>query len=850
MILFFIISTLGYSQNLVPNPGFETVSPCPNASDQFPNAAPWQRGWLTPDAFNTCGPTPMVSYGTCTPNSGTGMMGLFCTHVATGNDKEYATVQLSSPLPLNSIVTVSFYARVASAAKFKYTIDNIGCYFTSTSSENINYNNGIVTPHVETPTGVFVSTTWTQFTMTFTTPNSGPPLQYMTIGNFNSNANTSTSLLTSLAASSYNSSYIFLDDFSVTADISTQVIATGGEICSGTCIPISATTINASGAITYTWQPGNLTGDSLIVCPTVSTIYTVTANDANGNSFTDTCLVSVLQNPDVDAGNDVTICSGSSATLTASGVGSYLWNTTPTQVSQSIVVTPTANTQYILTLTNGSCVSTDVVNVIVTPLPLANAGSDVTICLGGNAALSAIGTGSYSWNTIPLQTTQSIIVSPTVTTQYQLTVSNGLCFSIDTVEVALLEAPIMQIVKNDITCHGLSNGTATATISGGTQPLSFAWNPGNINANSITNLSAGTYTFTVNDAVGCNYSQTINITQPAPLTLQIIGSSQLCAGASTSLSAQASGGNAGYNYDWHGAGPNSNMIVVSPLATTIYDLTVIDPQGCESIASHLINVSNPPIALFSGSDTLCVPFNTSFINQSQNALNYTWLFGDGTISNFDNPTHGYNTAGIFNVSLVAESANGCKDTFTINNAVLALDLPINSITSSELQVSEYDPTVTFNFESSNAVNCNVDFGDGSIITLCEATNYLHTYKDTGSFCAAFTSENTLGCKTTNITCIKVLPEFEFYIPNSFTPDGDGINDVFTGYGANFTDFSMMIYNRWGETIYESHDYEKPWDGLTKNKSSVSQVDIYMYRIELRNSKELMKVYTGNVNLIK
>ena len=213
------------SQNLAPNPGFETTSPsCPTASDQLLKAIPWDRGWITPDAFNTCGPTPLTAYTSATggsqitANTGTGMMGMFCYH-SNGNEIEYATVQLASPMLANTQYTVSFYARVANLARFKFTIDRIGCYFTSTSSSSVNYNGGGATPQVQTPAGSYFSTNWTQYIMTFTTPISGAALQYMTIGNFRSPAATSAAVLTSTAASTSNSAYIFFDDFVVTSAI-------------------------------------------------------------------------------------------------------------------------------------------------------------------------------------------------------------------------------------------------------------------------------------------------------------------------------------------------------------------------------------------------------------------------------------------------------------------------------------------------------------------------------------------------------------------------------------------------------------------------------------------------------
>lgn len=863
--------------NLIVNGSFETSTASCSVNDiQLYNNVSPVYGWIgteafdanimagsTPDYFSACAGSTNAANNSCI--IGSARVGVF-THTSFANGREYIQSELTTALVAGKTYCFSMVvkSKVGAAGNVLSNCDGIGAWFHGEGIIDIDAMNGgqqyigpgsliNAQPQIENPSGNLIGGTCTTVTGTFCATGDE---QFIVIGNFRNDATTQ-------ITGSNPANYMYIDDVNLFEVCSTpldvQIAASIFSVCSGDCSSLTSNATGLSGSYTYLWQPGGVAAADITVCPSVTTTYTLTTTSLTScgmpQSVIDSITISVGNCFSGVVANGTQICSGTCSTVSATSIGSvsgitFTWQ--PGNLTGSTInICPTTSTIYTVTASDANGVSfTDTCLVSVVQTPVANAGIDDVICEGSSTTLTGSGSGAFAWNTNPIQTTQSISVAPIVTTQYILTVSNGLCTATDDVTITVTQLPSVQIQTSDITCAGLSNGFATATISGGTQPLSFAWNPGNINANTITNLSAGTYTFTVSDAAACNYSQTITINQPAPLTLQISGASQLCAGTSTNLAAQVTGGNSGYNYDWHGAGPNASMIVVSPITTTNYDLTVTDPQGCESIASHLINVSAPPIALFSGSDTLCVPFNTNFINQSQNAVAYTWLFGDGAISNFENPTHTYTSAGIFNVSLVAESFGGCKDTFTVNGSVHAVQVPVNTITSTDFEVSEYEPTVGFNFESSNAVNCSVDFGDGSIISLCEAVNYLHTYKDTGDFCAVITSENILGCKTTSTTCIKVLPEFEFYIPNSFTPDGDGINDVFTGYGSNFTDFSMSIYNRWGEKIYESNEYEKPWDGVVKNKSEQSQVEVYIYSIKLKDAKGSQKDYNGQVNLIR
>src|SRR6185503_4210613 len=106
------------------------------------------------------------------------------------------------------------------------------------------------------------------------------------------------------------------------------------------------------------------------------------------------------------------------------------------------------------------------------------------------------------------------------------------------------------------------------------------------------------------------------------------------------------------------------------------------------------------------------------------------------------------------------------------------------------------------------------------------------------------------CSYASTVCVQVLPEFTFYVPNAFTPDNDGRNDVFTGYGSNFKNFEMSIYNRWGELIYKTNDYEKPWDGKVQGKGALSQIDVYIYKISVEDMTGGKRIFTGQVNLIR
>ena len=198
-----------------------------------------------------------------------------------------------------------------------------------------------------------------------------------------------------------------------------------------------STTLTATGGDTYLWSNGATTA-SITVNPTATTTYEVTVNK-NGCSSKDavTVTVNTASAPPAtvtaDAGKDQTICTGSSTTLTASGGSVYKWSTGAT--TKSITVSPGATTTYSVTVSEGSVSDTDEVLVTVNPLPIADAGTDVTIESGQSTTLTATGGDTYLWSNGA--TTASITVNPTATTTYEVTVNKNGCTSKDAVTVTV-----------------------------------------------------------------------------------------------------------------------------------------------------------------------------------------------------------------------------------------------------------------------------------------------------------------------------------------------------------------------------------------------------------------------------
>lgn len=351
----------------------------------------------------------------------------------------------------------------------------------------------------------------------------------------------------------------------ISVKVNPKPIANAGQdqtICSG-----AKTVLSASGGGTYTWSTG-FTAAQFEVSPTVTTTYTLTVTTQSGCTTSDQVVV-VVNRATANAGNDRTICRGSSTILQASGGGTYLWSGGET--TSSIMVSPDTNKDYQVTVSNNNCSATASVKVTVIPLPQASAGLPQTICRGQSAILSASGGGTYLWNTSA--STQQITVSPTQSTDYTVTVTKDGCSNSAKVRVTVNSATANAGPDQSI-CAGQ---IALLTASGGS---TYKWS-NNATTTSIAISPTATQVFTVtvtqND---CEAIDQVTITvNPNPSIKK--DSSQFKAGVKSFIAVSVSGGKAPYQYQWF---RNDTLIStredLTGLKTGIYKLAVSDANGC------------------------------------------------------------------------------------------------------------------------------------------------------------------------------------------------------------------------------------------------------------------------------
>ncbi len=521
------------------------------------------------------------------------------------------------------------------------------------------------------------------------------------------------------------------------------------------------------------------------------------------------------------------VCTGAyTGTATAtptSGTSpfTYSWNTTPIQTTQTATGLCAGNYQVIV---KDAALTADtlMVTVSVTPPPTALITGTAVICKGQNTTLTASGGGSYLWNTNAVS--NAVTVSPISDSIYSVIVSNNGCSDTARVTINVNVPPIAAISGSSIICSG-QNTILTASGSG-----TYSWNTGAASAAIIVAPMASTpYTVIVTNSSGCSDTASQIVTVNTSPIAVINGNNTICIGQSTILTA---GG--GTLFNWN-TGANSSSISVAPIAATTYGITVTNASGCTDTASHTVAVNTYPIASITGNAVICKGNNTALT--ASGGATYLWNTGETTPSIIISPLSN-------SIDSVIVSNGPCSDTVFINIAVnntptahAGTNTVIVSGDSAHLNASGGGTYSWFPTNGLSCINC---------------ANPIASPSSSTYYCVTVTNNN--GC--TDSACIRLTVEnpcdaiAQIVLPNAFSPNNDGHNDVFTmqGWKNCVTEFHFVIYDRWGEKVFESTDPAKGWDG-TFNGSLVDSGVLAYYITALNTGGEKI-IRKGNISLIR
>lgn len=627
--------------------------------------------------------------------------------------------------------------------------------------------------------------------------------------------------------------------------------------------------LTSNGGATYAWSgPGySSTQQNPVITNAAQNMsggYTVTATSVAGCTMTNVSnvLVLALPTPSITAN---TPCAGSTLFLGGTGGTNYNW-TGPNGFSSTAQnptisnVSMAANGTYSLLVSVGICTNNTSAQVTVNPLPTPAITGNAAVCFNQPTTFNASGGVSYTWAG-PNGFTGS---GPSITISSANNLNTGLyvvtatdannCSNTASAPLTVNPLPIIAAVGSTV----CANQNITLSSSGGN---TFLWNgPSGFTSGNqfpvISNASlamAGDYSVTVTDVNGCTSTSITNVkVNPIP-TPTATSNSPICANQTITLS---SGASTGVSYIWTGPGgfnANAQNLQIKPASVSqsgSYVVTVSDNIGCAASVTVNMVVNPLPVGVISSDKKEgCVPLCVSFTCQAVTALqSCVWDFGTGGSSVGNVVSKCYEKDGPFTIKAIYTDINGCSNSSTysvVAHPIPSADFnfaPQKPVEGEDVQFTNasYGPGTTFYWFFSHLKDSVIkDFSPTMI------------YQTQGGYAVALITVSDKGCRDTITKAVMVGEDYGLYVPNAFTPNGDGVNDVFFPKGFGIVKYELNIFDRWGERLFTTNKFEEGWPGnYTGRTEDIVPNGVYVWQIRLVNVMGKSKELTGKVTVTK
>lgn len=640
------------------------------------------------------------------------------------------------------------------------------------------------------------------------------------------------------------STNVAIQTITVNPNPSVSVTANPAVICEGNSI-----TITPSGALSYTLEPGTLSGTGFTLSPSTNTSYSLTGTSSDGCVSSNTAIITVTVNPlpvVTASASSPAVCETQTTSLIGGGADTYTWSGS---VTNELAFTPSITDTYTVTGTNTltGCTSTNlaVQTITVNIIPTVSVtASGTVICDGETAVLTADGANTYTWYPGSF-TGNTLAVNPNTSTTYTVEgISTAGCsntnLAVQTISVNSVPT-VSATISDAVICSGIQ---VTVQASGA---LTYTWSGDVTDGVAFQPATSASYSVTGTNSAGCTSTNqaVVSVTvNELPQVSSNISNSVICIGGQSTLS-----GNGALTYTWSGG--ISNNVAFSPSLTSSYTLTGTDVNGCINQTVATITVNNLPQLSISGSPSVSCEAQTTTLTVT-GASTYTWSSGQNTSSIVITPAtttsftvSGLDLNGCENISSYTHTVIICPEIFTAT--VSTKNISCNGKNDGEIHV-DYTNTysnsaVSFNWNPSTL--CHDDTCD-SLKNLPSGIYYL-TLKVT------YTLNNSL-VKTDSIvldpiTLLDERGDCAIKVFNGVSANGDGINDIMVIENIEqFPGNKVWVYNRWGQLVFETNGYnntDRAWPAKGEENNLVANT--YFYIIDLGNASKPIK---GWVELIK
>jgi len=636
---------------------------------------------------------------------------------------------------------------------------------------------------------------------------------------------------------------------------------------------------------TYQWDtPGYETTQTVNNVPAGTYNVTITSSPDPVSGATvnpTTASVTVLdQNTTYSAYGIPASCAGgtdgaavanyvdNSGTLTAT----YLWNDPSGQTTQTATGLTPGPYSCTVTLSNG-CIGTATANVGSSNVS-SNSSSTLVSCPGGNDGTAianmtpVVGNLSYLWNDAAAQTTQT--ATGLLAGNYSCTITSDIGCTVTEDVIVTEVAGMVSTITNqvDVTCNSGNNGIVEVSVVDGAMPYIYSWDNSSSTTNIANDLYVGDHTVTITDNNGCVITESITLGEPPALNISdLTPSTQICPEDDIQLNVTGTGGSSPHTFTWLENGVNigtGTPITVDPdITNTNYCAILTEACGSPADTQCVLIYFPTPIIPSAIPDEIekCVPNTFEFTNTSTNAGEIAttfWEFGDNPSHNIlengnDSTSHYYDQVGMQTITMTITSIYGCVYSDTLYDLIEVLPSPVAEFSFSNNPATIFETSILMQNASTADVVSWSWFSPGSTPSYSNSTSPSFKFPEgiPGQYPIQLIVETARGCIDTVEYIMHIIPDIIFYAPNSFTPDGDEFNQSWKPFieGVDKAQFELLIFNRWGQLIWESHDTEASWDGTYNGK--VLPVGTYSWVASVKSIYDDGKeTFSGSINILK